>query len=114
MKLPRVATFDRVAVVTRIDDAIASKCSVGNEFRKYSLCCGFVGVLVAVLVGVTVFVGVLVGVFVAAGGSGCMVGKTGVGDLRVASIVYLHLHTCQNFGKPDIDVIIRAPNLVFT
>jgi hypothetical protein len=51
---------------------------------------------------------------VSAGGSGYMVGKTGVGDLRVASIVYLHLHTCQNFGKPDIDVIIRAPNLVFT
>ena len=61
-----------------------------------------------------VFTGAGVEIIEVAGGSGCMVGKTGVGDLRVASIVYLHLHTCQNFGKPDIDVIIRAPNLVFT
>ena len=60
------------------------------------------------------FTGAGVEIIEAAGGSGYMVGKTGVGDLRIASIVYLHLRTCQNFGKPDIDVIIRAPNLVFT
>ena len=61
-----------------------------------------------------VFTGAGVEIIEAAGGSGYMVGKTGVGDLRVVLIVYLRLCTCQNFGKPYIDVIIRAPNLVFT